>query len=48
MSGAAKRERRIATLTLVVADYDEAIAWFSGKLGFELQEDTTSAAAGAG
>lgn len=28
--------RRIATVTLVVADYDEAIAWYVGKLGFAL------------
>jgi catechol 2,3-dioxygenase-like lactoylglutathione lyase family enzyme len=31
--------RGIATVTLVVAAYDEAIAWFTGKLGFELRED---------
>lgn len=30
----------IALVTLVVADYDEAIAFFVGKLGFELLEDT--------
>lgn len=29
----------IATLALVVRDYDEAIAWFSRCLGFELVED---------
>jgi catechol 2,3-dioxygenase-like lactoylglutathione lyase family enzyme len=40
MSAAGKRERRIATVTLVVAGYDEAIAWFTGKLGFELENDT--------
>src|SRR5439155_2644553 len=38
VSGAAKARRRIATVTLVVAAYDEAIAWFTGKLGFELEE----------
>ena len=27
-------------MALVVADYDEAIAWYSEKLGFELVEDT--------
>lgn len=27
-------------VTLVVADYDEAIAWFTGVLGFVLLEDT--------
>lgn len=31
--------RRIALTTLVVADYDEAIAWYTGKLGFQLLED---------
>jgi lactoylglutathione lyase len=30
----------IATLALVVRDYDEAIAWFSRCLGFDLTEDT--------
>ena len=30
---------RIALATLVVADYDEAIAWYTGKLGFQLLED---------
>ncbi|HJW41899.1 MAG TPA: VOC family protein [Rhizomicrobium sp.] len=30
----------IAHLTLVVRDYDAAIAWYTGKLGFELLEDT--------
>ena len=32
--------RRIATIALVVAEYDEAIAWYVEKLGFELTEDT--------
>lgn len=31
--------RSIATLALVVRDYDEAIAWFSRCLGLELVED---------
>ena len=31
---------RIATVTLVVPDYDEAIDYFVGTLGFELREDT--------
>ena len=31
--------RRLALVTLVVADYDEAIAWFTSKLGFQLLED---------
>lgn len=30
---------RIAHLTYLVADYDEAIAWFTDKLGFTLIED---------
>lgn len=32
--------RRIGAVTLLVPDYDEAIAWFTEKLGFELIEDT--------
>jgi len=31
--------QRIALVTVVVADYDEAIAWYTGKLGFQLLED---------
>jgi catechol 2,3-dioxygenase-like lactoylglutathione lyase family enzyme len=31
--------RRVATVALVVADYDEAIAWYVGRLGFVLMED---------
>lgn len=31
--------RKLATVTLVVADYDEAIAWFTQKLGFALASD---------
>ncbi|MGX5840354.1 VOC family protein [Mesorhizobium sp. ArgA1] len=38
MTGFAE-SRRIATVTLVVADYDEAIAWYVGKLGFALCDD---------
>ena len=30
---------KIAKLALLVADYDEAIAWFTRCLGFELAED---------
>ena len=30
---------RIATLAVLVRDYDEAIAWFTRCLGFELAED---------
>jgi catechol 2,3-dioxygenase-like lactoylglutathione lyase family enzyme len=32
-------QRKIATLALLVAGYDEAIAWFTQKLGFTLFED---------
>jgi catechol 2,3-dioxygenase-like lactoylglutathione lyase family enzyme len=32
--------RSIAALTLVVRDYDEAIAWYTRALGFTLLEDT--------
>ncbi len=31
--------RSLAAVTLVVADYDEAIAWYTQKLGLELAED---------
>jgi catechol 2,3-dioxygenase-like lactoylglutathione lyase family enzyme len=31
--------RRIATASLVVAGYDEAIAWYTQKLGFTLFDD---------
>ena len=30
---------RLARVTLVVSDYDEAIAWFTERLGFTLLED---------
>lgn len=33
-------ERLIAAVTLVVDDYDRAIAYFTGSLGFDLVEDT--------
>ena len=29
----------LATIALVVRDYDEAIAWFTDKLGFVLEQD---------
>lgn len=32
--------RRIGLITLVVRDYDEAIAWFTQKLGFLVLDDT--------
>jgi catechol 2,3-dioxygenase-like lactoylglutathione lyase family enzyme len=31
---------RIASMALLVRDYDEAIGWFIERLGFELVEDT--------
>ena len=33
-------KQRIALVAIVVADYDEAIAWYTEKLGFALVEDT--------
>jgi catechol 2,3-dioxygenase-like lactoylglutathione lyase family enzyme len=33
-------KQRLALVTLVVREYDEAIAFFVGKLGFDLVEDT--------
>jgi len=33
----------IAHLALVVRDYDEAIAWYTGMLGFDLVADERSA-----
>ena len=32
--------RRLATVSLLVREYDEAIAWFTQKLGFRLLHDT--------
>jgi catechol 2,3-dioxygenase-like lactoylglutathione lyase family enzyme len=32
-------DRAVATVALLVADYDEAIAWYTAKLGFALAED---------
>jgi catechol 2,3-dioxygenase-like lactoylglutathione lyase family enzyme len=34
-----ERGRRVATVALVVADYDEAARWYIDKLGFSLDED---------
>jgi len=31
--------RRVATVAVVVADYDEAITWYVDRLGFSLAED---------
>ncbi len=39
MSASAGGGRRVATVTVVVGNYDEAIAWYVGKLGFEPLED---------
>lgn len=36
---AAGPDRAVATVALLVADYDEAISWYTGKLGFALAED---------
>jgi len=33
-------QQQIAHIALVVSDYDEAIQFYTGKLGFELIEDT--------
>jgi catechol 2,3-dioxygenase-like lactoylglutathione lyase family enzyme len=33
--------RSIGTVTLLVRNYDEAIAWFTGVLGLDLIEDTS-------
>lgn len=38
MSAFAER-RRVAAVTLVVADYDEAIRWYVDRLGFRLVDD---------
>ena len=38
------RSRRLALATLIVKDYDEAIAFFVGKLGFACIEDRKEAA----
>ncbi|MER8483238.1 VOC family protein [Mesorhizobium sp. M1322] len=38
MTGFAKN-RRVVTVALVVANYDEAIAWYVDRLGFLLTED---------
>jgi catechol 2,3-dioxygenase-like lactoylglutathione lyase family enzyme len=35
-----KMQQRLSLVTLLVRDYDEAIAFYVGKLGFELRENT--------
>jgi catechol 2,3-dioxygenase-like lactoylglutathione lyase family enzyme len=57
IASAFAQNRRVAAVTVVVADYDEAIAWYTEKLGFQLTDDvdlgggkrwvTVSAGAGA-
>ena len=32
---------KIATITIAVADQEQALAWFTGKLGFEKRKDMT-------
>jgi catechol 2,3-dioxygenase-like lactoylglutathione lyase family enzyme len=39
MNGAVGISRQLATVAVLVRDYDEAIAWYTEKLGFLLQED---------
>ena len=39
MSGFPASGRRVVTVAVVVADYDEAIAWYVDKLGFALCDD---------
>jgi catechol 2,3-dioxygenase-like lactoylglutathione lyase family enzyme len=39
MPAPATSKRSLATVTLVVAGYDEAIAWYTEKLGFSLASD---------
>jgi catechol 2,3-dioxygenase-like lactoylglutathione lyase family enzyme len=41
-------KQHIALVAIVIADYDEAIAWYTGKLGFELVEDSDDTRQGAG
>lgn len=39
MATEAHLSQRIGTVAMVVRDYDEALAWFTGVLGFRLVED---------
>ena len=41
-------KQHLALVALVVRDYDEAIAWYTGKLGFTLAEDSPDTVQGAG
>lgn len=38
-AGESSPRRSVATVSLVVADYDEAIAWYTERLGFALHAD---------
>ncbi len=40
MPGGTAIRQRLSLLALLVRDYDEAIAFYVGQLGFELREDT--------
>lgn len=40
LAGHATHDRRIATVTLVVRDYDEALIWYRDQLGFKVVADT--------
>src|SRR5262249_27644452 len=40
VNGAETVSQSISAVALVVDDYDEAVAFFAGKLGFEVAEDT--------
>jgi catechol 2,3-dioxygenase-like lactoylglutathione lyase family enzyme len=44
MISASTMTQQISAVTLLVPDYDEAIAFYVGKLGFRLVEDTTLSA----
>ncbi len=39
-SRVSNRAQQLAHVALLVRDYDEAIAWFTGTLGFLLVQDT--------
>jgi len=41
-------KQHLALVALVVADYDEAIAWYTEKLGFTLGQNTPDTRQGAG
>ncbi len=41
-------KQHLALVALVVADYDEAVAWYTEKLGFTLVQNTPDTRQGAG